>query len=90
MQVKKHEAEAIFRKLRIEHRHVKHNYGWFRYEGRPILPVRFSLGRGEMPGKVGDKFRQSFKVSEEQFRGLVACPVTRDGYIEILKQKNLI
>jgi len=89
MQVKKDEARSIFRKLEIEHRE-KHNYGWLRYKERAILPVYFSHGKGDMPGKVGDKFRQSLKINEEQFRALRDCPLDREGYIKILKEKRLI
>ena len=91
MQVKKKEAESIFNKLKIEMKSIKHHIsGWFTYEGRKILPVYFSHGMGDMPGKVGDKFRQSFKVDEEQFKGLRDCPIDRDAYIKILKEKRII
>lgn len=90
MQVKKEEAQSIFEKLQIRFRPKKHNYGWFRYEGRPVLPVYFSHGKGDMPGKVGDKFRQSFKINEDQFRALRDCPLSREGYAEVLKEKKLI
>lgn len=90
MQVKKDEAWVIFKKLQIKHRSKKHNYGWFKYEGRAILPVYFSLGRGDMPARVGDKFRQSLKINEDQFRELRDCPLDREGYVEVLKEKKLI
>jgi len=90
MQVKKAEAHSIFNKLQIQYRSESHNYGWLRHEGKAILPVYFSHGRGDMPAKVGDKFRQSLKINEEQFRALRDCPLTREGYIGILKEKKLI
>lgn len=90
MQVKKDEARSVFNKLQIEYRSESHNYGWLRYEGKPILPVYFSHGKGDMPAKVGDKFRQSLKINEEQFRALRDCPLTREDYINILKSKGLV
>ncbi len=90
MQLKKIEAQAIINKLKIEHRHKKHNYGLLRYKGKPILSVYFSHGRGDMPGKVPDKFRQSLKINENDFKNLKNCPLSREDYIEILKEKGLI
>jgi len=90
MQVKKIEAESIFNKLQIAPKSKKHKHGWFRHEGKPILHVYFSHGKGDMPGKIGDKFRQSFKINEDQFRALRDCPLDRNGYIDILKSKKLV
>ena len=90
MQVKKREAEAIVNKLEIKYKSKKHNHGWFRHRGKPILHVYYSHGRGDMPGKVGDMFRQSLKLDEEQFKDLRDCPLGREGYINILKEKKVI
>jgi hypothetical protein len=90
MQLKKIEAQAITNKLQIEYRQKKHNYGLLKYKGKPILPVYFSHGRGDMPGNVPDKFRQSLKLNENDFENLKNCPLSREDYIEILKEKGLI
>lgn len=90
MQLKKIEARAIINKLQIEYRHKKHNYGWFKHKGKPILKVYFSHGRGDMPGKIPDKFRQSLKINEDDFKNLKNCPLSKEGYIEILKEKGRI
>lgn len=90
MQLKEREAQAVINKLQIEYRHKKHNYGLLKYKGKPILPVYFSHGKGDMPGKVPDKFRQGLKINEDQFKDLRDCPLSREDYIEILKEKGLI
>ena len=85
MQVKKVEAESIFNKLCVKIKSTKHHVsGWIVQNGQKILPVYYSHGKGDMPGKVGDKFRQSFKINEDQFKDLRDCPLSRDGYIGIL------
>lgn len=90
MQLKKREAEKIVNKLQIEYKSKKHNHGWFRHRGVPILKVYYSHGRGEMPGTIPDRFRQSLKLDEDQFRLLKDCPIDRERYIEILKKKRYI
>lgn len=90
MQLNKREAKRIIDKLQIEHRNKKHNYGFLKYNNKKILPVYFSHGKGDMPGNVPDKFRQSLKVNMGDFEDLKNCPLSRDGYIKILKSKGLI
>jgi len=90
MQLKKREAKAIVDKLQMEYRHKKHNYGWLKYKGKPILTVYFSHGKGDMPGKIPDKFRQDLKINEDQLKDLRDCPLSREDYIEILKEKGFI
>ena len=90
MQIKLKEARAIAAKLRVDLRNTTHKIGWVEYKGVKILPVKISFGQGDIPGKVSDKIRQQYRVNEEQFRDLVACPLDYDGYIQILTKKGLI
>lgn len=92
MQVKMIDAESIFRKLEFDCRPPSkhHVRGWFVHEGKKILKAYYSFGRGTMPARVGDKFRQSLKVNEGQFTGLRDCPMDKLQYIEVLKEKKMI
>jgi hypothetical protein len=90
MQVKKTEVERIFEKLELDVRFTKHCYGWFCHSGRKILRVHFSHGRGDLPGRVADKIRSQLKLSENDFRELINCPLSLPGYVAILKKKGLI
>ncbi len=40
-----------------------------------------------MPRKLSDKFRQSLKINGDNFENLKNCYVSREDYIEILKEK---
>ncbi len=90
MEVLKRDAEKIFSKLEIKSVDTHHVRGWLVYEGRKILKIYYSHGKGSMPGRIGDMFRQSLRVNEPQFCGLRDCPISREQYIGILKQKGLI
>ncbi len=57
---------------------------------KKILRVHYSHGKGDIPGKVVNKIRGQLKLSLEDFKTLVSCPLTYEDYIEILKQKGLI
>ncbi len=84
------DADRVFKKLQMEIRSTKDKHAWFVYEGRRILKTKRSHGRGELKGNIRHLIRQQLKLNDAQFRELVACPLERDGYIEILKQKGLI
>ena len=90
MQLKKAEIGKLFDKLKLDVRSTKHRYGWFTFEGKKILTVHYSHGKGSVPGRVSDKIRSQLKLSQKDFRGLIDCPLTLEDYISILKQKGLI
>lgn len=58
--------------------------------GRRVIATRRSRGSGKVGGKIPHLIRQQMKLDEHQFRDLVNCPLTREGYLEILKNKGLI
>jgi len=80
----------IFNKLSLRVRSTSHNYGWLTVTGKKILRVHYSHGRGDLPEKIMHKIRGQLKLSEKDFKNLIACPLTYEGYLEILKRKGLI
>ena len=90
MQIKKSEIGKLFKKLKLEVRSTKHRYGWFTFEGRKVLRVHYSHGRGNIPGRVTDKIRSQLKLGQKDFKELINCPLSLDGYEAILKDKGII
>ncbi|HDZ00144.1 MAG TPA: hypothetical protein ENH52_01585 [Nitrospirae bacterium] len=88
--MKKNDCEKLFKKLNLKARSTGHNYGWLIVGNKKILRVHYSHGRGDIPGKVVNKIRGHLKLSLEDFKRLVNCPLKYEDYIEILKQKGLI
>ncbi len=90
MQVSKADLRKVFEKLKLEVRSTKHRYGWFTFEGKKILRVHYSHGRGSLPGRVSDKVRSQLKINQKNFKDLIKCPLSIGDYIVILKDKGLI
>jgi hypothetical protein len=88
--MKKADIEKIFHKLALEVRSTGHNYGWLTVENKKILRVHYSHGKGDLPNKVVHKIRGQLKLSEKDFKALIACPLTYEGYLDILKRKGLV
>ena len=90
MQIKKADVGMIFEKLKLEVRSTKHRSGWFTFEGRKILRVHYSHGRGSIPGRVSDKIRSQLKLTQKDFGDLIECPLSLEDYESILKDKGII
>ena len=74
----------------METRQAGDKLAFFVYNGRRILSTRRSHGKGKMDGEIPDKIRTQLKLREGEFRDLVDCPLTYDGYVEILKNRGII
>jgi len=88
--VKIKEIEKIFRKLDLKIRSTGHNYGWLIIKERKILRVHYSHGRGDIPTVIVNKIRGQLKLSQKDFLELINCPLTYEGYLNILKQKGIL
>jgi len=84
------DIERIFHKLALEVRSTGHNYGWLTVNDKKILRVQYSHGKGDLPDKIMHKIRGQLKLSEKDFRDLIACPLTYEAYLDILKRKGLV
>jgi hypothetical protein len=84
------DIDRIFHKLELDVRSTGHRYGWLIVENKKILRVHYSHGKGDIPDKIMHKIRGQLKLSEKDFKDLVACPLTLEGYLGILKRKGLI
>ena len=91
MQLTKREAEKIFRILGIEPKRNRHHVaGFLIVDGKVILGVHYSFGRGEMPANVPEKFRRSLYLSQTEFQELRRSRMTREQYIQLLRDKGVI
>ena len=91
MQLSTGEARKIFRKLEVEpKRSTHHEAGWFVVDGQRVLPLHYSRGNKDMPGHVPDKFRKSLRLSTREFTDLKKCPLSREMYVELLRERGYL
>ena len=90
MQVKKTDIQKLFKKLNLEVRSTKHRYGWLVVDGKKILRVHYSHGKGDVVGKISDKIRNQLRLTQDDFSNLINCPLSAEQYTEILRDKGLI
>jgi hypothetical protein len=65
-------------------------HAYFLEGGKLIVWTRRSHGSGKLDGNIPHKIRTQMKLNEDQFSELIACPLTRDDYVKILRDKKLI
>lgn len=84
------EVDRAWDKLGMEIKQTNDRHAIFRYEGRFILRTKRSFGSGKLTGKIPQLIRQQLRLNEQQFGELISCPLDRNGYIEILREKGLL
>lgn len=88
LQLKKKEMERVFKKLDIDvvdnNHHVR---GFISINGKKVIPVYFSHGRGEIPGNIPEKIRKLFRLEKDEFRLLIKCPMSKETYLSLLKNR---
>lgn len=67
----------------------KHRLAYFEHGGQVAVWTERSHGRGDL-GSVEFAIRKQLRVSEQQMRDLVNCPMTRDAYVAHLKAKGIL
>jgi hypothetical protein len=91
MQVTKSDAREIMQKLNIVEINCEHHYaGYLVEEGTKILKVHYSNGDGVMPIVVAHLFRRSLKLSVPEFQALLDGKLSRESYIDRLREQGLI
>jgi hypothetical protein len=87
----KRDAERVFNKLELQQRrNTKHVYGWLIVDGRRVLPLHYSHGRGDMPGHIPDRFRGAMHLTKMEFAEMVGCTMTRDKYVALLRERGVL
>jgi len=84
------DIEKIFNKLALQVRSTGHHYGWLTVGDKKILRVHYSHGKGDLPDKIMHKIRGQLKLSEKDFKNLIACPLKYEDYLNILRRKGFI
>jgi hypothetical protein len=86
MTIKAHDFDHLVTKLKLKTRGSRDLLAWFEYKGKIIARTRRSKGSGDLP--MQHSIRQQLKLNEEQFRKAIGCTLTRQDYIDILRQKG--
>lgn len=65
-------------------------YARLYFEGKLVVVTRRSLGTRALDGNIPHLIRQQMRLNEEQFENLIKCPLGRNEYIAILRDKKLL
>lgn len=83
------DLDRVVRKLGMQERAKKHRFVFLEYEGKHVVTTARSHGRGDL-GRVEFAIRKQLHVNGRQLTDLVNCPMTREAYIQHLKDLGVI
>ena len=84
------EVDRAWKKLGMEIKNTNDRHARFYFEGRLVITTKRSFGSGELGGNIPHLIRQQMKLSASEFKDLIACPIGRNEYIDILRRKGWI
>jgi len=90
MSLRSSDVDHAFDKLQMTIRNTGDRHAILYYRGQRILKTKRSFGSGKIEDNTQHLIRQQLKLSEQQFRDLLGCPLDYEGYIDILRTKGFI
>lgn len=72
------------------HRSSDHNYLEFYHNEKLVLYTKVSHGKKEITNFLIKQMSDQCKLDKSDFIDLVKCPLDKEGYIVLLKEKDLL
>ena len=67
-----------------------HKYLEFAYNGKYVLHTKLSHNKKDIDDHLIRQMSTQCKLSKSEFLDLVNCPLSKEGFIEILESKGLL
>jgi hypothetical protein len=67
-----------------------HKFLIFHYNGKEILHTKISHGAKDLDDYLIKRMALQCNLDKNDFKKLVECPLSKEKYIELLKEKGLI
>jgi hypothetical protein len=68
----------------------KHVKATLTVNGKLVAWTKRSHGAGKLEGNIGSLIRQQMRLNEDQFSDAIACPLTYEAYLVILREKGYL
>ena len=86
--MKVHDFDRVVNKLGMETSDSKHHHAWLVHNGVTVVRTKRSHGNSKFIPE--DLIRKQLHVNKDQFAGLQSCTVSKDAYIQILVEQQVI
>ena len=84
-----HNIKAVCEhKLSMEFRAGGHYVGWYFLHDVKAARLTVPMGRKEVPPKTLKSMAEQLKLTVAEFKDLIACPLTRADYEQILTERT--
>lgn len=91
MKLRENQVDVMWEKLGYEVYPKKSDVTAILKDGTKIIAwTRRSHGSGKLDGNIPHKIRTQMKLNESQFADAYSCPMKREQYFAILREKGLM
>jgi hypothetical protein len=80
------EFDRVVNKFGFKTREGRDRLAWLEHQGKQVVFTKRSHHRGELP--CADWIRQQLFLTSPQLRDAKKCTLSRDGYLDILRDKG--
>ncbi len=88
MTIKRQEFDRIVAKFGLTTRQSGDLLAWLEVDGKVVVRTKRSNKKGDLP--MQDSVRQQLKLNQQQLKEAIDCSLSKDDYIQILKDKRII
>ncbi len=89
MPITAREFDRVIGKFGFETREAGDLLAFLTVAGKRVVRTKRSRrGRGDLPQH--HRIRQQLHLNEDQLRDAIACPLDRQGYLQILRNKGIL
>ena len=88
MPITAREFDRVVTKFGFEVKGGDHVRAQLIIDGQAIVRTRRSHKSGDLPSY--NQIRRQLRLSEEQLRDAINCPLDRDGYLDILRERGIL
>ena len=84
MPITAREFDRVVRKFGFRTRESGDVIAWLEIDGKTIVRTKRSrTGMGDLPQH--HRIRQQLRLNDDQLRDAIRCPLSREGYLDILR-----
>lgn len=83
-------AHAIENKLSAKPRSKTEKNVWYTLDNKKMFRITYPHGHGTLPKGTAKSIINQLKLSNTQFKDLIACPMSASDYQEIIRKLNIL
>ena len=90
MTIRARDFDRVINKLGFQTRESHHLLAWLEHDGKVVVRTKRSHTPRSRDLPAQHSIRRQMKLNEEEFRQALSCSIDAEGYVELLRRKDVI